>query len=91
MKKALRLYITGSLQSLFFRNFIKENADKYNVKGFIRIREDGKIEIFLEGQMQDVEAMATICKRGPKYAIIRDVQEKPEHFQDFKDFKILKF
>ncbi len=91
MKKALRLFITGSLQSMFFRNFIKEQADKYNVRGFLRIREDGKVEIFLEGNSEDVEAMTMICKRGPKYAIIRSIEEKPEHLQDFKDFKILKF
>lgn len=91
MKKAIRLFITGSLQSMFFRNFIKENADKHDTKGFIRIREDGRIEIFLEGHSENVDAMMAICKRGPKYAIIRNIEEKPEHFQDFKDFKILKF
>jgi len=91
MKKAIRLYITGSLQSLFYRTFIKENADKLNVRGFLRNREDGRVEIFLEGNSENVDAMSLICKRGPKHAIIRSVEEKPERFQDFTEFKIIRF
>jgi acylphosphatase len=91
MKKAVRLYITGSLQSLFYRQFIKENAEKYNIKGFFRNREDGRVEIFMEGTTDNVNSMLTICKQGPKHAIIRNVEEKEERLQDFKDFKIFRF
>ncbi|HTY44148.1 MAG TPA: acylphosphatase, partial [Patescibacteria group bacterium] len=41
MKKSVRLYISGTVQNVFFRAFVKENAEKYNVKGFIRNLEDG--------------------------------------------------
>lgn len=91
MKKALRLYITGNLQSLFFKQFIKENAVAYGVKGFLRVREDGRIEIFLEGESKAVDSMTALCKRGPKYANIRNVEEKEEKLQDFKEFKVLNF
>ena len=91
MKKSIRLHITGSLQSLFYRQFIKNNAEEHNVKGFLRHLEDGRIEIFLEGDNENVDAMVALCKKGPKYATIRNVQEKEEKFQDFKDFKILRF
>ena len=91
MKRSIRLYITGNLQSIFFRNFIKENAEKFNIKGFLRNLEDGRIEIFIEGNSEEVESMSAICKRGPKYSQIRKVEEKEEKFQDFKEFKILRF
>ena len=55
------------------------------------MREDSKVEVFLEGENEDVEAVAAICKRGPQHANIRNVVEKPESFQDFKEFKILRF
>ena len=87
----MRLFLTGTVQSLFFKTFIKENADSNDVKGFIRMTEEGRAEIFLEGYDENVEAMRTICKQGPKYATIRQVEEQPEHFQDFKEFKILNF
>lgn len=91
MKKALRIYLTGSVQSLFFKQFIKEHADAKNVRGFLRQKEDGRIEIFIEGDGENVDSVAAICKRGPKYAQIRSVEEKEELFQGLKEFKILKF
>jgi acylphosphatase len=89
MKKSIRLYITGIVQDVFFRAFIKENAERYNVKGFVRNLEDGRLEIFLEGNSDDVNKMIEICKKGPKHAQIRKIEEKPEKFQDLKTFKIL--
>lgn len=91
MKKATRLFITGNLQSMFYKLFIKEKADKLGVRGFLRILEDGKVDIFLEGDSEDVNAMAEICKNGPKYAQVRSFEQKDERLQDFKDFRILKF
>ncbi len=89
MKKSVRLYITGTVQGVFFRAFIKENAERHNVKGFVRNLEDGRIEIFLEGNSEDVNKVIELCKKGPKHSIIRNIEEKPEKFQDFKGFKVL--
>jgi acylphosphatase len=90
MKKSIRLYITGSVQGIFFRQFIKDHANKNNIKGYVRNLEDGRVEIFIEGNTEEVENMAQICKRGPNHAQIRKVEEKKESFQDFKEFKILR-
>lgn len=89
MKKSIRLYISGLVQGIFFRVFVKENAERYNVKGFVRNLEDGRIEIFLEGKTADVEKMIELCKKGPKNSKIDKIEEKEEKFQDFKTFKIL--
>ncbi len=89
MKKSVRLYIDGTVQGIFFRVFVKENAERYNVKGFIRNLESGKIEVFLEGDSDSVNKMIELCKKGPKHAQIRSVELKPERFQDFKTFKVL--
>ncbi len=89
MKKSVRLYINGLVQGVFFRNFVKTNAEKYNVKGFTRNLEDGRVEAFLEGDADDVNKMISLCKQGPKHSKIKNVDIKPEKFQDFKSFKIL--
>lgn len=89
MKKSVRLYIDGAVQGIFFRNFVKENAEKSNVNGFARNLEDGRIEVFLEGNPEDVEKMIEICKKGPKHAQIRNVGIKDEKFQGLKNFKVL--
>jgi acylphosphatase len=89
MKKSVRLYIDGAVQDVFFRAFVKENAERHNVKGFVRNLEDGRLEIFLEGSNEDVDKVTELCKKGPKHAQIRGFDIRPEKFQDFKTFKIL--
>ena len=89
MKKSIRLLISGSVQNLFFRKFVKEHADKNNTRGFVRNLEDGRLEIFLEGDREDVDNMVSICKRGPTHSNLRKIEEKEEKFQDFKEFKIM--
>ena len=89
MKKSVRLYINGMVQGMFFRGFVKENAEKHNVKGFVRNLEDGRVEVFLEGDNDSVEKMIELCRKGPKHSQIRNVEIKEERFQDFKVFKVL--
>ncbi|MCK5043618.1 acylphosphatase [Candidatus Pacearchaeota archaeon] len=89
MKKSVRLYINGLVQGVFFRIFVKENAERYNVKGFIRNLEDKRIEVFLEGNVDDVNKMIELCKKGPRHSQIKDVKIKQERFQSFRTFKIL--
>ncbi|MBD3247564.1 acylphosphatase, partial [Candidatus Pacearchaeota archaeon] len=84
MKKSVRLYISGIVQGIFFRSFIKTNAEKYNVKGFTRNLDDGRVEVFLEGEADKVNKMIQLCKEGPKHAKVQNVEIKPERHQDFK-------
>lgn len=89
MKKSMRLYVEGTVQGVFYRAFVKENAERHNVKGFVRNLEDGRIEVFVEGDNGDVDKVIGLIKKGPKHSDIRKVEEKSEKFQDFKTFKIL--
>jgi len=89
MKKSVRLYITGSVQGIFYRNFVKQNAEKLETRGFVRSLDDGRVEIFLEGSIENVDKMIELCKVGPKHSQIRSVEQREEKFQDFKTFKVL--
>jgi acylphosphatase len=91
MKKSVRLYVKGVVQAVFFRAFLKENAEKLDVNGFTRNLEDGRIEIRLEGDPDKVNQMIELSKKGPKYSQIQEVEIIPEKFQDIKGFKVLHF
>lgn len=91
MKKSVKFVISGSIQPMIFNNFMKENADRIGVKGFVRQLGQGKAEVFIEGNIDSVNQMIPLCKKGPQHSMIKNVDEKVEHFQDFKDFKILNF
>ncbi|NMB66896.1 acylphosphatase [Candidatus Woesearchaeota archaeon] len=89
MKRAVILYLTGKFQVLVFNSYIKENAERNNLRGFLRNLEDGRIELFLEGDHRDIEKMIEICRKGTRQSKIEKIEQKDESFQYFKEFKIL--
>lgn len=91
MKRAVKLTLTGNLQSMFARLYFKDQAKANNIKGFFRNLNTGKVELFLEGQHEDIEKMIELCRQGPKFTQIRGLDIKEEKLQDFKEFKILSF
>lgn len=90
MKKTVRLFISGNIQGIFFRDFIKQQADRLGTKGFVRNLEDGRVEVFLEGDVDSVNAMVEICRKGPQHAQVRKLEEKDEKYQGFKDFRVMR-
>ena len=91
MKKAIKLYIKGNVQGVTFRASIKEKADNLDLSGYVRNLEDGRVEVFVQGDIDKVKALAEFCKSGPGYAQVRNIEVKEEKLQDYKDFKILHF
>lgn len=86
--KTLRVKIKGLVQGLFFRKFVKENADKLGVRGFVRNLEDGRIEIVIEGRDEKVNELLAGCKKGPKHSEIKEIEVEEIKHQGFEDFKI---
>ena len=91
MKKSMRFYVSGSIQPVIFNRFIKENADKLKVRGFIRNLQDGRSEIFIEGSTESITKMAPLCRKGHKHSLIKNIEEKEERYQGFPDFRIIGF
>ncbi len=91
MKKAARIIIQGTVQGVFFRQFIKGEADKLGLRGFIRNLDDGDVELIVEGDAERIDRMAGICRKGPSHAMIKKVIVEERNWSgDFKEFKILR-
>ena len=92
MKKAVKLVVQGTVQGIFFRQFVKEHADNLGLVGFVRNLENGDVEIITEGEGEQIERLLGFVKKGPEHAQIRHVQiEERKWSGDFKEFKILRF
>jgi len=90
MKKAVRVYIFGTVQGIFFRKFIKSEADKLNIKGYVRNKEDGSLEAWFEGNSGNVDKIVEISKQGPKHSVIKRLDIVDESVHGFKEFKVLR-
>ncbi len=92
VKSASKIVISGTVQGLFFKNFTKENADKLNLKGFIRDLESGEIEVIAEGERENIVQLVDILRKGPAYSQIRNIKvEERKWSGDLKEFKVLRF
>jgi acylphosphatase len=91
MKKRVHVWISGLVQGVMFRASLKEEADKRDVKGWVRNTENG-VEAVFEGEHDKIAELVEWCRKGPKYAKVKEVKEKEEIFTgEFKEFRILHF
>ncbi|MCK5321117.1 acylphosphatase [Candidatus Pacearchaeota archaeon] len=92
VKKAAKFIVKGTVQGIFFRQFVKGHADNLKLRGFVRNLTGGDVEIIVEGEMGAIERLAGFVRKGPEHSQIRGVQiEERKWSGDFKEFKILRF
>jgi len=89
LMKRLRVLISGRVQGVFFRAYTRETAVSLKLTGWVRNLPDGRVETVFEGEDADVDAMLAWCKKGPPYAIVRNVEVTEETpTEEFRDFRI---
>ena len=88
--KTIRIYITGSVQGVFFRKFLEDKANELNIRGYCRNLEDGRIEIVAEGKDEMVNEMLEACKHGSPHSTVKDIQIQELRHQGFKGFKVMR-
>ncbi len=87
--KRLHLYVSGLVQGVFFRARTCDQARALGLSGWVRNREDGRVEIMAEGDDATLAQFLTGCHRGPTLARVTavDVHEEPAS-GEFPDFAI---
>ncbi len=87
--KTIRMYITGSVQGMFFRQFIDKTAKELKLKGFVRTLDDGRVEVVVEGRIEPVTEMIKRCQTGPRHSSVKNVEVQDMTNQGFDGFKVL--
>jgi acylphosphatase len=83
---ARHVRVTGRVQGVFFRAWIREQADRLGVRGWVRNCSDGSVEAHIEGAEDRVADMLELLKRGPSGAHVDDLQVRdvdPEYHDWF--------
>jgi acylphosphatase len=75
----LRLIIGGSVQGVGYRYYARRKALVQGVTGWVRNRDDGRVEVEVQGDRENVEAFIDRLREGPSTAVISrvDRQEIP--------------
>ncbi len=89
MKTRAHVLVSGFVQGVLFRETTKRRARSLNVTGWIRNRDDGKVEAVFEGEEDDVSAMVEFCRRGPPRAKVTNTYVLGDNYVgEFDSFEI---
>jgi acylphosphatase len=69
--KSMYLIISGRVQGVGFRYFVRQKALEMQISGWVKNTSDGKLEIEAEGENQNLDAFIEWMRIGPSRAIIR--------------------
>jgi acylphosphatase len=85
---ARHIRIYGRVQGVFFRAWTREQAEKLNVKGWVRNCPDGRVEAHVEGELTSVEEMIDLLRIGPPSATVDDLRVWDAELCDFEGFEV---
>ena len=74
-----RAIVSGRVQGVFFRDTCERVATGLGVKGWVRNRADGSVEVVAEGSRDAVSELLVWCRSGPPRARVDrvDITDEP--------------
>ena len=89
MNTRARVVVGGRVQGVFFRDFVRRQAESRGVTGWVRNLPDGRVEAVFEGEEGVVKALVEIVHEGPPLGRVTHVEVAYEpHTGEFKGFSI---
>ena len=78
-RRTLRVVAHGRVQGVWFREGMRQAAQRLGVAGWVRNRGDGTVEAMVQGPPAAVEAIVAWARRGPDAARVErlDVADAP--------------
>ena len=83
---AKHIFFNGRVQGVGFRFTARQVADRYELTGFVRNTDDGRVEMLLQGTQEDIENCIDDLQRT---FTVRDTHtEQVEFDSSYDDFQI---
>jgi acylphosphatase len=81
-----RAIVHGLVQGVGFRFSCERQAERLGLRGFAANRDDGTLEVVLEGDQPAVDQMLAWLRDGPRNAEVTRVEVSPEEPQGVAGF-----
>jgi acylphosphatase len=66
--------VTGRVQGVGFRWFVRERADALGLAGWVKNRSDGSVELLVSGDAAASEQFLAAVRRGPPHARVDAIE-----------------
>lgn len=84
-----RVVVRGRVQGVWFRDSCAGVARESGVSGWVRNRDDGRVEAVFEGSREAVDACVDWCRVGSPRARVDGVDVMPEVVEGLAGFRIV--
>lgn len=84
----LQIYVSGRVQGVFYRREASQQAKSLNITGWAKNLEDGRVEVMICGEEENIKKMEQWLKMGPRNAEVTDIQIEKLSFQSFSGFEV---
>ena len=68
------------VQGVGFRYFAMRQANEYGLKGYVKNRSDGSVELKVEGEKEIIERFKSVLERGSGYSDVDQVEIRYEAY-----------
>lgn len=80
ISRIARIFISGRVQGVGFRYATYRQARRQGVRGWVRNRRDGRVEVLLHGDTAAVGRVIAWCRQGPAGAAVENIEVSWEEF-----------
>ncbi|MFD1018399.1 acylphosphatase [Thalassobacillus hwangdonensis] len=87
----VHMIVHGTVQGVGFRSMTQQLAANHDIKGWVKNKADGTVEIEAEGSQEDLNRFIDKIKQGPSpYASVENIEMNTVNSsKDFDTFKVL--
>ena len=82
------LIISGKVQGVGYRYFIKKKAESLGILGYVINKKDGSVFIAAQGDKKDLDNLIEYCHRGTPFSIVKSVKKIPNMIDILEEFHI---
>ena len=72
----LHVRVTGVVQGVGFRWFVREKARRLGLSGWVRNLPDGSVEVVASGEQGQIDLLVGELKKGPEGAVVDHIQHE---------------
>ncbi|PNR95297.1 acylphosphatase [Petrotoga sp. 9PWA.NaAc.5.4] len=83
-----RWILYGRVQGVGLRHFIRVNALRLKLEGYVKNLFDGSVEVVAQGEEEKVKELKKIILRGNGFSKVEDIEEDDFPISNYGDFHI---
>lgn len=84
------IFILGFVQGVGYRGFVRSNARKLGLNGWVKNLPDGRVEATAQGSKDVIEKFVKVLKKGSFFAEVKSVVvDWDDTEESFEGFEIL--